>query len=535
MTVHDDILLAAAESIDFPTTPPERRRIEAHLADCAECTRRVAALRADAALIAALPVPVLPERRQAEILSSVLRPPAQMNPLRLVALAALLTLAVLGSLVAGAELLRRTQGELAVVPQPSSSPTPTDEPEATPASSVEPPSTPEPGQTPNVSIGRAWEAAPVAAAAPNRPTGTIHDVAPVGQGFVAVGRGCAGDSFTCEATVWTSDDGSSWERSPASEATDIGGRISTSGSTVDGMTGVAVGAPGIVAIGSDAQLIEWEAMSWLSEDGGATWSRSPVEQDRAAPGPTGLNFPRLNGVVWTGEQFVVVGEDWSDWDGDLATLARSRSRAGAWTSADGRTWTQVPDSEAFDTGGFLDTGEEPVAGGMTQVVAGPRGLVAVGRTCPPGASTCEPAAWTSSDGVAWQRAAGMPAIRGTIDSVAASDEGYVAVGSACEERPARCTALVLMSPDGQAWTQHTVGDTDRLESVTRIGDQFVAVAPNANARLWNSPDGVTWNEVATGPAQSDDEVDWQFAANDNAAVSVASSDGSGGPQAWVSR
>ena len=534
MTVHDDIIEAAADAIDFPPTPPQRRRMDAHLAECAACTRRVAALRADAALFAELPAPVLPERRQAAILESILRPPARMSPLRLVAFAALLTLAVLGSLVAGAELLRRTQGELAVVPQPSSSSTPTAQPDPTPSSSVEPPSTPEPGQTPNVTIGRDWVGAPIPAAGPDRPTGSIHDVAPVGQGFVAVGRGCVGDSFACEATVWTSADGSSWERSPASEATDIGGRVSTGGSTLDGMVDVAAGTPGIVAIGSDAQLIEWEAMSWLSEDGGATWTRSAVQEERAAPGPTGLDFPRLNGVVWTGDQFLVVGEDWSDWDGDLATLGRSRSRAAVWTSPDGRSWARVAHDDVFDTGGFLDTGEEPVAGGMTEVVAGPRGLVAVGRICPPGASTCEPAAWTSSDGTAWQRAAGMPTITGTIDSVAASENGYVAVGSVCEERPARCTALVLMSPDGQAWTPHTLADTDRLESVTRVGDRYIAVAPNANVKLWTSPDGDAWQELPGGPTQADD-VDWHFAANGNAAVWVGSSAGSDGPQAWVSR
>ena len=195
----------------------------------------------------------------------------------------------------------------------------------------------------------------------------------------------------------------------------------------------------------------------------------------------------------------------------------------------------MPHDEVFDTGGFLETGEDPVAGGMTEVVAGPRGLVAIGRICPPGASTCEPAAWTSTNGLAWERAAGMPTVRGTINSVAASDSGYVAVGSVCEERPARCAALVLASPDGQTWTEHTVGDTDRLESVTRVGDRFVAVAPNANARLWDSPDGVTWSDLATGPAGSEDELDWQIAANDNAAVWIRSSAGSEGPQAWVSR
>ena len=531
MTLHDQILELAAAAIDFPLTPPERRRIDAHLADCAACARRIGALSRDARMVASLVVPVLPERRQAEILDALLRPPSRVSPLRLVAIAALLALALVSSLIVGSELVRRTQDDLSMVLLPSNEPVATDGRGATPSPtlSAEASATPEPAPI----TDREWVVADVPAPAPDRPTGWVYAVAPVGQGFVAVGRGCVGDPPTCEATVWTSADGSTWERAPASQATDISGLVG--GPTIDGMVDVVAGGPGVVAIGSDTIADKRVAMAWLSTDGGTTWTRGAIEDSRIPPGASSLIFPRLNAVAWTGERFVAVGEDWSDWDGDFVTLAGATSRAAVWTSADGLAWTRVEADEVFDAGGFVDTGETPMAGGMAGVVAGSNGLVAVGQVCPPGSTSCETAAWTSPDGLAWARAAGMPTVRGGIDSVAASDDGYVAVGSVCDEAAGGCTALALVSPDGQTWTEHPMTDTDRLEAVTRVGDRFVAVAPNATTKLWRSSDGVTWQELPEGPAEAVGDTEWQLAANGNTAVWVGSSPSTEGPRAWLSR
>ena len=68
-----------------------------------------------------------------------MHPAAVRHPLRLVLIAALLALLALGSLVAGAELLRRSHEDLSVVlPVPSSSPTPRPGDADAPAPSIDP-------------------------------------------------------------------------------------------------------------------------------------------------------------------------------------------------------------------------------------------------------------------------------------------------------------------------------------------------------------------------------------------------------------
>ena len=117
MTSHSPFLELAAAAIDFRLSPSEHRDLEHHLAGCHACARTIAAIRGDATAMAHLPPVVLPERRGLEILDSVLHPAAARHTLRLVLIAALLTLLVLASLAVGAELVRRAdENRLAVVP-----------------------------------------------------------------------------------------------------------------------------------------------------------------------------------------------------------------------------------------------------------------------------------------------------------------------------------------------------------------------------------------------------------------------------------
>ena len=139
MTSHAVFLELAAAAIDFGLSPSERSRLEAHLAACPACARTAAAIRGDASALEHLPPVALPERRAAEILAAAMHPAAVRHPLRLVLVAALLTLVTLGSLVAGAELLRRSQDEdqLVVVP-----PIATETPASTPSASLVPSASP---------------------------------------------------------------------------------------------------------------------------------------------------------------------------------------------------------------------------------------------------------------------------------------------------------------------------------------------------------------------------------------------------------
>ena len=115
MKPHDTFLELAAGTIDYQLSPAERRRLDAHLAACPACAGSAAGLRADALALAHLPEVTLSERRGVAILGAAMHPAAVRNPIQLVLVAALLAVLALGTLVVGAELIRRSREDLAVV------------------------------------------------------------------------------------------------------------------------------------------------------------------------------------------------------------------------------------------------------------------------------------------------------------------------------------------------------------------------------------------------------------------------------------
>ena len=370
---------------------------------------------------------------------------------------------------------------------------------------------------------------PVAA---GRPVDAINAVTAGGPGFVAVGGGCLeeGESGSCEAIVWTSTDGRTWKRAPASDATNIGFAFPLSGPRI-GMFDVAAGAPGIVAIGYAARP-NLQAAAWFSPDG-ASWERITLGD---------VNSTRVNAVTWDGRSFVAVGEDRSQFT-DLKDLPTATARAAVWTSADGRTWTRVPHTTVLDVGGFIDTMEDPMTGGMRGVITGPAGLIAVGSVCQNNPAACQSAAWTSTDGTSWERVVGMPTLPGVLKAVATSGSGYVAVGAqSCGSTPlsevAGCPALILTSPDGQAWTRQPFEQSGDLRTITWVGDRYFATAPGGPGFLWTSTDGSTWVPAAVegGPARPDlgFVVEWQLAATPEAAVWLGPAGMETAPAAWVS-
>lgn len=526
MKPHDTFLELAAIAIDFPLASADRGRLEQHLAGCAACGRTAHELRGDALALAHLPPVMLPERRGAEILAAALHPPVVRNPVRLLVVAALLGLLVLGSLAVGSEMLRRMdQDDLGVVlPVPTQAASPEPAPSATP---------PAPGA--ELSLGEVWAPASMPVVA-DRPIGQLEAVTAGGPGFVAVGRGCQADGLACEFVAWTSTDGQAWQRVPASDALATSGLFMTSGPEL-GMFDVAAGGPGVVAVGYAARP-EMEATAWFSPDG-ANWERFIL-------GDAGST--RIHAVTWDGRQFVAVGEDRGEWDGTLEGMAKARARAAAWISPDGRTWTQVPHSESLDAGSFKDTTEDPSTGGMADVIAGPGGLVAVGSTCrstPPTAPpACEPAIWSSADGTSWERVAGVPGRSGWLKAIATSGSGYVAVGATqtCDPSvstdPWGCPALVLTSPDGQTWTQQPFEQPGDLRTLTAIGGRYFATAPFGPSTVWTSSDGAVWTpaDVQGGPttAGSGNNAAWHFAATPDTAVWIGTPPQMRNPAAWVS-
>jgi hypothetical protein len=114
------------------------------------------------------------------------------------------------------------------------------------------------------------------------------------------------------------------------------------------MQSVAVGGPGLVAVGTASSGDDTHAVVWTSVDG-FTWSRAP--HDEAVFG--GAGDQSMEAVTAVGNGVVAVGADGED--------------AAVWTSPDGIAWTRVPDDDAIFTGA-----------GMSSVTFGGSGVVAVG-------------------------------------------------------------------------------------------------------------------------------------------------------------
>jgi hypothetical protein len=122
-----------------------------------------------------------------------------------------------------------------------------------------------------------------------------------GPGLVAVGWDESGDDI--DAAVWTSSDGISWTRVPDQAA--LGGEGEQS------MFGVIAGGPGLVAVGWD-ESGEGDAAVWTSTDG-SSWSRVPTDGVLGGDGDQ---------IMWTvavgGPGLVAVGGDQSGDDRNAA-------------------------------------------------------------------------------------------------------------------------------------------------------------------------------------------------------------------------
>jgi hypothetical protein len=178
-----------------------------------------------------------------------------------------------------------------------------------------------------------------------------------GPGLVAVGSVLIDGWGDTDAAVWTSVDGITWSRIPHDEALFGGAR----------MSGVTVGGPGLVVVGSDgagvgvdqdAPPLDRVAAVWTSVDG-ITWSR--VTHDEAVFG--GVDNQEMWDVTVGGPGLVTVGTD-----GEGIIDNSGNQVAAVWISVDGITWSRVPPGAA--PGG----GEDHA---MWSVTAGGPGLVAV--------------------------------------------------------------------------------------------------------------------------------------------------------------
>jgi hypothetical protein len=278
-----------------------------------------------------------------------------------------------------------------------------------------------------------------------------------GGGLVAVGTAAPGRSL-----VWLSADGSQWSMVPdvpdeegtglASVAAGPSGVVAVGaragrpaawystdgrrwrpatglqGSGAAEMTSVAAFEGGFVAAGGAGPAFgaDRSAAFWTSSDG-RRWRR-------VADGPA-LHAGHVWGLAVAGGRLVAVG----------TTGDPQAGPAASWTSRNGRHWHRSPTTPALTSGVMLSA------------TAGARGVVAVGRT----ADGERAAAWHSPDGLHWTAAPAATALRSDMSYAAHAEMGdvailgtrfgtrFVAVGWVSSS--ANGTAVAWSSADGLHW------------------------------------------------------------------------------------
>jgi hypothetical protein len=394
---------------------------------------------------------------------SLERPRRGMSPAMVLVAAALLLLLGIATATVGAEIVRRLEDpRLAVVPVPSGAPSPD-------ATAVVP-------ETWTLYSVGATSGIPFPATA----------VAGAEGNWVAVGgMSCVPVdelTYNCEAVIARSGDGRTWES--VMPGVPIASRYSppSSGPSA-GMSDVAAGPDGFVAVGfgSVAGGRSVEGTAWWSADG-VTWEAVGLG-DGARPTAAFRAPDRwlIGGVVYGDERPV----------------------AAIWTSVDGRTWTLIEDAATFDVGGYVDTMEDPASGGIRAFAWNGPTLVAGGQVCAEGGRPCAAAAWTSSDGTAWERVSQVPAAD-RISEVVSANGPFVAVAERCVD--SACKAVVFRSEDGRAWSEVPM-DLPETAQIGSNGKTIVLVTGEYRSLdVRASADGVAWTVL--GSVAAPERVNW---------------------------
>lgn len=257
---------------------------------------------------------------------------------------------------------------------------------------------------------------------------------------------------------------------------------------------------------------------------------------------------RLTTAVWTGPQFVALGWDahgqlvatsatgidWTTalrfslisvpmlaWDGrELLAMMPPQ----AWRGIDPVTWMEVPTDfgsinplrltfagdrffapipyslwgrgglKASQDGQNWQLLEQPLVGGVSQVIHTGNLYVAVGGP--------NPCVATSPDAVAWSAQSLPPAVGPNpyLDDVAWNSRSLVAVGM---------NGLIVTSPDGSVWSVQSSGVAASLYAVVSSPDGFVCageggtVLASADGTLWRAESAPTQSLIVTLVAAGD--------------------------------
>lgn len=265
------------------------------------------------------------------------------------------------------------------------------------------------------------------------PPATLYGVAWNGRQYVAVGGA---------GVVMTSADSVNWQTQNSGVQHEL--------------RSVAASGSRFVAVGNGAAA---EAVVIGSADG-VTWS----VLYRSAPSTS-----YLSKVVWTGTQFIAIGQE---------HVSSGHLYGFLLTSPDGLVWTQrAPQAIELGDPGFLGRKS------MTSIASSGNVMVATGLT-----SNDEPATWVSSDLNAWAASVLPEAVWLVAPSDITWGHGrFVAVNPVPGWGSGPPT---LVSTDGRTWQASAATlNLPGMEAVTSGPDGFVAVS---GFYRMNSLDGLTW-------------------------------------------
>jgi hypothetical protein len=268
---------------------------------------------------------------------------------------------------------------------------------------------------------------------------------------------------------------------------------------------MADGNGGVVAVGeltaTDANVVP---EIWHSRDG-KTFAKTQVELPDGASASTGRSG-QIVAVAASAGQMVAFGDhDVVDTSMNTASQSSEVRALDAWHSADGSTWTH---SDLPGSDGYQATSMTAWSGGFAALATESGKDTGYG-------------VWLSSDGVAWHKAASVPAI--TAISIMALPHGLVVVGG--KQDAARGLApAAWSSSDGATWSESIASGTGQavmFDGAVVVGHSVVAVAlshmgtgtgtgagPSQSPvpptpvppTTWILNEGSTWQSLGAAPA-----------------------------------
>lgn len=395
----------------------------------------------------------------------------------------------------------------------SASVTPSGEPSPTASPSVSPTSSPSatPSPTPSPTLGPiGWSSLTWSKGIGMADGQFVSDLVVWGDGYVGVGGIDTGSGI--DAGFFTSADGNSWKLMvrEAPESDGLAGMLAAHVVRI----GNRLLAVGSAVMNGPGERPDIPAPLWVSDDGvtwtrvhSAAWDAAFVSRwpARLIAGPQGAVALTLgadpvvlfsaDGSTWTQAPlpvieravvndalgyaggFVIVGRDGQP---DVLTEVCENScpppgvgRPAAWISADGLHWSEA-----------TVQGDKVAGAGLSRVVAGRTGLVAVGVKST--ADYYEPrmTSWTSEDGRSWSIASGLqlPSGTGTYPVLAGDGERAVVFGSGSDGAGLAAWA----TSDNVTWTRLAFEAPDNAPATNCGGSETCIRVQQA----WVVPDGV---------------------------------------------